>query len=125
MIYINLINYYFLLCILPKIANVFFTFNQQNYSCYIVICHEKIFFLLHAITEVPLTFVNISKKLISTFAANNARTFIITFDRYFTPSIKYHEHSLKGRILDQNFCINTPDQLRPATFGTELKNIYF
>lgn len=83
------------------------------------------FFILHAMTEVLLTFGNISKKIISTFTSSNARTVTITFDRYFTPSIKDHEHSLRGRIEGHNYCINSPDQLRPANFASELKNIHF
>ncbi|CAF4952709.1 unnamed protein product [Pieris macdunnoughi] len=55
MIYINLIEHYFMLCrsirtanldlfrfVLPKIANLFFTFNQPNYSRYTVIYHDKL-----------------------------------------------------------------------------------
>ncbi|CAH1645610.1 unnamed protein product [Spodoptera littoralis] len=55
MIYMNLISHYFMLCrsirtgdfelfkyILPKIANLFFTFNQPNYARYTVIYHHKL-----------------------------------------------------------------------------------
>jgi hypothetical protein len=55
MIYMHLIEHYFIFCrsirtgnielykyILPSIANTFFTFNQQNYSRYTVMYHEKL-----------------------------------------------------------------------------------
>lgn len=82
-------------------------------------------FLLHSMTEVPLSFGNISKKLITIVTSSNVRTVIIAFDRYFTPSIKDHEHTLRGRVEGQNYSINSPDQLRLANFANELKNINF
>lgn len=55
MIYMNLISHYFMLCrsirtgnielfkyILPKISNLFFTFNQPNYARYTVMYHDKL-----------------------------------------------------------------------------------
>lgn len=41
------------------------------------------------------------------------------------PSIKDHEHILRGRREGQNYCINSTDQLRLANFANELKNIHF
>lgn len=43
-------------------------------------------------TEVPLSFGNISQRLISVVTFLNAHTGTIAFDRYFTPSIKDYSH---------------------------------
>ena len=56
--------------------------------------------------------------------ANNASVIIIKFDRYIFPSIKDNEHLLKGMTL-ANFCLSGPEQIRPADFAHELKNVNF
>lgn len=81
--------------------------------------------MLHTLKDVTSTFGNISKKLIQMFTKNNARIIVITFDRYFSASIKDNEHLLRGRIRGQQYRIHGPNQIRPANFANELKNNYF
>lgn len=83
------------------------------------------FFLLHLMKEVPLSFANIAQKILLMFLANQVRVIIITFDRYFSPSIKDNEHNLRGMTKEQQYRISGGDQVRRTDFSTELKNINF
>lgn len=93
------------------------TASNSTVSCDVMI--YDVFFILHAITEVSLSFGNISKKFISIITSSNAHTDKIAYDSLFTPSIIDHEHFLKGRIEGENYCINSPDQVRPANRANE------
>lgn len=77
------------------------------------------FFILHLMREIPLTFGNISKKILQMFTRCAARTVIITFDEYWSPSIKDNEHSLRGTTRNQQYQIKGADQTRPADFSSE------
>lgn len=67
------------------------------------------FFLLHVMKEMPLTFGKISKKNLQMIVANQARTIVITFDRYFSPSIKDNEHSVRETNRSRRYHINDPE----------------
>ena len=54
-----------------------------------------------------------------------ARTIVVTFDQYLSPSIKDNERLLRGSKEDRAFYIHGPDQRRPADFFSELKNVNF
>lgn len=83
------------------------------------------FHTIHSMTEIPVSFGNISQKILHSFTANGAKTIIITFDRYVSPSIKDNEHILRERVEGNRFTINGPQQKRSANFRNDLKNIYF
>lgn len=72
--------------------------------------------------EVPVTFGNISAKIFQSLMRTTARTIIITFDRYFSPSIKDYEHSLRDVHKKQPYTIRSKDR---TDFFVELKNVYF
>lgn len=82
------------------------------------------YFMLHLMKDVPLTFGNISKKVLQMICANRAQVIIIAFDRYIFPSIKDTEHKLRG-MEQVNFRIDGPDQVRKKDFSIELKNTNF
>lgn len=83
------------------------------------------FFMLHLMREIPVSFGNISKKILQMFTGNTARTVIVTFDQYFSPSIKDNEHTLRGTSRNECYQITGGEQTRPADFSTVLKNINF
>jgi len=57
---------------------------------------------------------------------NKAHEIHVIFDRYWSPSIKDYERSLRGGIsADRNYVISGPDQTRPTDFVKELKNSKF
>lgn len=78
------------------------------------------FFMLHLMREVPATYGNISKKMLSMFCSNDAEIVVIAFDKYIFPSIKDNEHSLRGMQVAQ-FHIEGADQVRSSDFTNDLK----
>lgn len=74
------------------------------------------FFLLHCLRDVPKTFGNLSKKILSTLKAMHASRVDIIFDQYFSPSIKDYERALRNEDENINFTITRPDKLRPVNF---------
>lgn len=82
------------------------------------------FYLLHCIKEIPQNFKNISKKILQTITYNNVLEIHIIFDRYFSPSIKDYERSLRGGT-STDYIISGPEQIRPADFNKELRNNKF
>lgn len=82
------------------------------------------FFMFHLMKDVPQRYGKISQKMLQMCITNNAATIIIAFDRYVFPSIKDHEHNLRG--MRQAKCqIEGPDQVRQSDFASELKNVNF
>jgi hypothetical protein len=80
--------------------------------------------MLHQMKDVPLSFGNISKKVLQMICASRAKIIVIAFDRYIFPSIKDTEQKLRG--MDQaNFRIDGPDKVRKKHFSIELKNTNF
>ncbi|XP_072389393.1 uncharacterized protein [Diabrotica undecimpunctata] len=73
----------------------------------------------------PRSFGGVSKKILQCLINNTASRVAIVFDRYFTPSIKDYEHSLRGSVDDKEFHISGPQQTRTADFTKDLKNIKF
>lgn len=82
------------------------------------------FFMLHSLKDIPVTFRNISQKILQMFAATNAKIVIICFDNYCSPS-NDNEHSMRARIRGNTYVINGPDQKRSFNFNKELQNINF
>lgn len=82
------------------------------------------FFMLHLMREIPATYGNISKKMLSMFCSNDAEVVVIAFDGYIFPSIKDHEHFLREMQVAQ-FHIEGPDQVRLSDFNNDLKNANF
>lgn len=80
------------------------------------------FFLLHLMKDVPRTFGAISKKILQMATRSTAKRIDIVFDRYFTPSIKDHERSLREGFQSSHYIISGPEQVRTADFNKELKN---
>lgn len=58
------------------------------------------------------------------FVANAASIIMIAFDRYIFPSIKDHDHISRGMRCFY-FHIAERDQICPADFHSELKNVNF
>lgn len=84
------------------------------------------FFLLHCIKDVPKTFGNLSKKNLQMVTNNAATELHVTFDRYFSPSIKDYERSTRATtISDRDYVITGPEQVRPVDFVKELRNNKF
>ncbi|OXU16360.1 hypothetical protein TSAR_013367, partial [Trichomalopsis sarcophagae] len=82
------------------------------------------FYLLHCMKEIPQNFINISKKNLQAITYNNVSEIHIIFDRYFSPSVKDYERSLKGGT-STDYIISGPEQIRPANFNKELRNDKF
>ncbi|KYN03439.1 hypothetical protein ALC62_05715 [Cyphomyrmex costatus] len=82
------------------------------------------YFILNLLKDVPLTFGNISKKVLQMICASRATVIVIAFDRYIFPSIKDTEHKLRG-MVQANYRIDGPDQVRKKEFSVELKNSNF
>ncbi|XP_018358131.1 PREDICTED: uncharacterized protein LOC108757918 isoform X2 [Trachymyrmex cornetzi] len=83
------------------------------------------FFFLHTFKQMPRSFGDLSKKILQCLVNNSASRVAIVFDRYFTPSIKDCEHTLRGNVDDKDFYISGPQQTRTAVFAKDLKNIKF
>lgn len=83
------------------------------------------FFLLNTFKDMPRSFGDVSKKILKCLVNNSADRIAIVFDRYFTPSIKDYEHTLRGSLNDKEFHISGPQQTRTADFAKDLKNIKF
>lgn len=83
------------------------------------------FFKIHSLKDIPVSFGNISRKILGDVMNTNAKTVIIAFDRYFSPSIKDNEHLMRGRVEGNRFLINGPDQKRSTNFFNDLQNIHF
>lgn len=49
----------------------------------------------------------------------------IIFDQYFSPSIKDYERALRNEGGNMEYIISGPEQVRPADFAKELRNIKF
>lgn len=84
------------------------------------------FFLLNTMTDMPRTFGDVSKKLLAVLVKNQGNEIAIVFDRYFTPSIKDYEHTLRNSVNeDKDYHISGPQQIRLVDFAKHLKNIKF
>ncbi|KAK5644894.1 hypothetical protein RI129_006194 [Pyrocoelia pectoralis] len=83
------------------------------------------FFLLHTMKDIPKTFGNISKKIMSILTATHARRVDIVFDQYFSPSIKEYERAQRHEVRNREYFITGPEQVRPVDFIKELRNIEF
>ncbi|GBP88538.1 hypothetical protein EVAR_21746_1 [Eumeta japonica] len=83
------------------------------------------FFFLNTFKETPRTFGGVSKRILQCLINNTASRIAIVFDRYFTPSIKDYEHSIRGNVDDKEFHITGPQQMRTADFTKDLKNLNF
>lgn len=83
------------------------------------------FFFLNTFKQVPRSFGDLSKKILHSLVNYPASHVAIIFDRYFTPSIKDYEHTLRGYTEDKHVYISGPQQKRTADFAKELKNIKF
>lgn len=83
------------------------------------------FFFFNTFKQVPRSFGDLSKKNLQSLVNNSANHVAIIFDRYFTPSIKDCEHTLRGTIDNKDFKITGPQQTRTSDFAKDLKNIKF
>lgn len=83
------------------------------------------FFSLSTFKEMPRGFGGVSKKTLQYLINNTASRAAIVFDRYFRPSIKHYQHSLRGSVDDKEFHISGPQQTRTADFTKDLKNTRF
>lgn len=85
-----------------------------------------VFFLIHSMKDVPQSFSNISKKILQILASYNASCVHVVFDRYWSPSIKDYERSLRGGSdSNHEYVISGPDQTRTHDFAKELRNDRF
>lgn len=50
----------------------------------------------------PRSFGAVPKKILHCLVKNGASRVAIVFDRYFTPSIKDYDHTLRGTVDDKN-----------------------
>lgn len=82
-----------------------------------------VFFLLHRMKEVPLTFNKISQKILTMVTSYNARTIIIVFDRYFTPSIKDNERALRGSSENSMYVISGDSGLQIFSESSEMHTL--
>lgn len=83
------------------------------------------FFFLYLMKNVRMKFGDITKKMLYMAFEYPAQTVVIAFDRYFSPSIKDHEHILRNASTSDMFIISSAEQKRPSDFHGELKNIKF
>ncbi|KAK5650795.1 hypothetical protein RI129_001824 [Pyrocoelia pectoralis] len=83
------------------------------------------FFFLNTFKQMPRSFGDLSKKILQSLVNTSGSRVAIVFDRYFTPSIKDCEHTLRGNTDDKDFYIAGPQQTRTSDFSKELKNIKF
>lgn len=83
------------------------------------------YFLLHCMKEVPITYGNISKKILQMITNYSANRIDLIFDKYFNPSIKDYEHALRGSYINENYVISGVNQKRKSNFSVELKNMKF
>ncbi|OXU17113.1 hypothetical protein TSAR_008554 [Trichomalopsis sarcophagae] len=83
------------------------------------------FFFLHLMKDVPLTFENISIKLLQSIVKFNAKNIAIIFDRYFSPSIKDCEHAFRDTSENRDSNISGHDKKCSTDFSKELRNIKF
>lgn len=72
-----------------------------------------------------MDFGNISKKLLGMATRVQSHRVDIIFDRDTSPSIHNYENSQRQHILNLDYVISGPDQVRPADFTKELKNAKF
>jgi len=56
-----------------------------------------------------MSFYNISKKILQATVAYKGQKITFVFDRYFKPSTKYYERTLRG-IEHRNYMIRRPEQ---------------
>lgn len=75
--------------------------------------------------DIPATFGDISKKVMSILTTFKAPRVDIVFDQYFSPSIKDYERMRRNEQKTIDFNITGPSQTRPTDFMKELKNIKF
>ncbi|CAK1599329.1 unnamed protein product [Parnassius mnemosyne] len=69
---------------------------------------------------------NISKKKLQILTSYNVSYVHIDFDRYWSPSIKDYERSLRGGIdSNHEYVISGPEQARKYDFAKELRNDKF
>lgn len=64
---------------------------------------------------------DVLKKLLQCLVMNSTVRVAIAFARYFTPSIKNSEHTLRGCVDDQDFFMSGPQQTRTADFSNDLR----
>ncbi|KAK5642435.1 hypothetical protein RI129_008602 [Pyrocoelia pectoralis] len=83
------------------------------------------FFLLHTMKDIPKTFGNISKKIMSILTATHARRVDVVFDQYFSPSIKEYERAQRHEVRNREYFITGPEQVRPVDFIKELLNLNY
>uniref|UniRef100_A0A6P7FYQ7 Uncharacterized protein LOC114335591 n=1 Tax=Diabrotica virgifera virgifera TaxID=50390 RepID=A0A6P7FYQ7_DIAVI len=83
------------------------------------------FFFLNTFKQMPRSFGDLSKKILQSLVNTSANSIAIVFDRYFTPSIKDCEHTLRGYSDNNHFYIAGPQQIRTSDFSKDLKNIQF
>lgn len=83
------------------------------------------FFFLNTFKQMPRSYGDLSKKILQSLVNTSADNVAIVFDRYFTPSIKDCEHTLRGNTDNNDFYITGPQQVRTSEFSKDLRNIKF
>lgn len=98
--------------------------TESNLPSRIDILTIDVFFLLHVIKEIPFgQFVN---KIVKMATNNSANVVHFIFDRYFCPSIKDYERSMRSAsTIQRNYFLSGPEQVRTADFVKELRNSKF
>ncbi|KAJ8670310.1 hypothetical protein QAD02_001569 [Eretmocerus hayati] len=83
------------------------------------------YFFLHLLKDVPVKFGNIAQKILKSALNMNGNNIFLVFDRYFSPSIKDSEHSLRGteRLADRK--IDGSLQVRAFEWSKEMRNVNF
>ncbi|CAG5072752.1 Protein of unknown function [Cotesia congregata] len=79
---------------------------------------------INSLKEIPRTFGDLSKKILSSLCKISATGIDVIFDRQFIPSINDTNKCISGRS-EREFKILGSNQVRPSDFAKEMKNSKF
>ncbi|KAJ8666349.1 hypothetical protein QAD02_008011, partial [Eretmocerus hayati] len=83
------------------------------------------YFFLHILKDVPIKFGSIAKTILTSSLNFKGNHIVLVFDRYFSPSIKDSEHTLRGTEPLANRKIRGSQQNRAFEWSKELRNVNF
>lgn len=83
------------------------------------------FLFLNTFKQVTRSFGDLSKAILISLVRNCANQVVIVFDRYFSPSSKDFEHTLRGSTNEKDYCISGPQQTRTTDFAKAVKHFKF
>ena len=98
---------------------------QSSAPEYIDACAIDAMFFIQTLVNVPATFGEIAKLILTKITASTKRIDFVC-DSYTSPSIKDAERALRGSCqLDREYVIFGPSQVRPKDFFAALKSSCF